>query len=144
MSALRQHSALKSNFELKIADALVEAIPEGEVVEYEKEKIPYHYQATKNYIPDFSLPNGIYVEAKGRWTAPDRAKHLLVRRQHPDKDIRLIFQSDNKLTKAKNGMRYSDFCNKYGIKFIIWKFPKKPKADWVDPIKELERWVAEK
>lgn len=64
--------------------------------EYETEKITY----TLNYLPDFIIRlfdgRTIYIEAKG-WLRPeDKTKLLAVKRDHPDKDIRIIFQSKNK------------------------------------------------
>ena len=35
------------------------------------------------YTPDFRLPNRVLVETKGRFSAEDRLKHLLLRVQHP-------------------------------------------------------------
>jgi hypothetical protein len=60
---------------------------------------------------------GILIESKGRWTAEDRKKHLLVKQQHPELDIRIIFQSaKNKISKGSK-TTYADFCNKHGI---VW------------------------
>ncbi len=69
------------------------------------------------------MPNGIIVEAKGRLTVFDRAKHLAIKAQHPEKDIRFIFQFDNKLFKGSK-TRYSDWCEKKGFKFAFLKIPK--------------------
>ena len=41
------------------------------------------------------LYNGIIIETKGRFTAADRRKHLLVRKQHPHLDIRFVFENSN-------------------------------------------------
>ena len=55
--------------------------------EYEQHKISYTKPATSHkYTPDFKLPNGIYVETKGRFTVFDRKKHLLIKEQHPELD----------------------------------------------------------
>ena len=71
----------------------------------------------RTYLVDFTLPNGILVEAKGRWTTEDRAKHLLIKKQHPELDIRILFMSAK--TKIIKGSKttYGDFCDKNGI---IW------------------------
>ena len=44
--------------------------------QYEKNKIKF-VQPAKNrtYTPDFTLPNGIIVECKGRFLTGDRMKH---------------------------------------------------------------------
>ena len=65
----------------------------GTGAKYEKLILPYYKMHT--YKPDWVLPNGIILEAKGRFTAPDRAKHLHIKAQHPDLDIRFVFQCAN-------------------------------------------------
>jgi len=86
----------------------------------------------RTYTPDFFLSNGIIVEAKGRFTADERKKHRAMKEQHPDLDLRMLFQSDNYLTnnkKAKNRKRYSTWCNSMGIK---WAIGKKIPQEWLD------------
>ena len=70
----------------------------GVSYEYESTKVPYTIQ--HNYLPDFVLPNHVYLEAKGYWDPPDRRKVLAVKRDNPDIDIRMVFQSPyNKISK---------------------------------------------
>lgn len=103
----------------------------GSRARYEAKKIPYTKLSYHNYVPDWVLPNGIIIEAKGRFTAVDRAKHLLVREQHPELDIRMVFAYDNKIHKNSN-TRYSDWCDKHGI---IYAFKKVPQ-EWIDEPKK--------
>ena len=72
-------SRYRSGFEQTLANQLKRS---GVAFEYETIKLEYRKVAT--YTPDFILPNGIIIEAKGVWTVEDRAKHLLVREQHPE------------------------------------------------------------
>ena len=90
----------------------------GIKVEYETEKVPYIIPASNHtYSPDFKLPNGIRVETKGRFVAADRKKHLLVKEQNPNMDIRFVFSnSKNKITK-KSKTTYGDWCEKNGYKY---------------------------
>jgi len=103
----------RSGFEHKVSDQLTEAkVPYG----YEDTVIPYIKPETKHtYTIDFTLPNGILVETKGRWVLEDRKKHLLIKQQHPELDIRMVFQSAR--TKIRKGSKtsYGDFCDKHGI-----------------------------
>lgn len=98
---------------------------------YEIKKIPFVQPAkNRNYTPDFWLPNGIIVETKGVFTVQDRQKHLLIKDQYPDLDLRFVFSnSKNKLRKGSK-TTYADWCNKYGFIF----------ADQLIP----EEWVNEK
>lgn len=57
---------------------------------YEQYYLEYVVPESKHkYTPDFVLPNGIIIETKGVWDAEDRKKHLLIKEQHPNLDIRL-------------------------------------------------------
>lgn len=90
--------------------------------EYEPYSIEYVVKP-KKYTPDFVLPNGVIIEAKGRFTGADRVKHLLLKKQHPELDIRLVFQYDNKLSKNSK-VRYSDWCEANGFQYAIREVPK--------------------
>lgn len=96
-------------------------------VKYESEKIPYTIPASNHtYNPDFKLPNGIFVETKGRFVAADRKKHLLVKSQNPELDIRFVFSnSKNKITKSSK-TSYGDWCDKNGFKYADKIIPE----DW--------------
>ena len=91
---------------------------------YETSKIKYTIPESDHvYTPDFILPNGIIVETKGRFMIEDRKKHLLIRAQHPEKDIRFVFTRS--ATKLYKGARttYADWCVKYNFKFADKKIP---------------------
>tara|TARA_R100000388_G_scaffold27975_1_gene21775 strand:- start:210 stop:617 length:408 start_codon:yes stop_codon:yes gene_type:complete len=113
----------RSGFEHKVADQL----SENKInFEYEKTTIDYIKPETQHsYTIDFTLPNGILVETKGRWVIEDRKKHLLIKQQHPELDIRLVFQ--NAKTKIRKGSKttYADWCDKNGI---IWAEKNIPKS----------------
>ena len=102
-------SGLEENISVQIES-------KGIKVEYESEKVAYTIPASQHtYNPDFKLPNGIFVETKGRFVAADRKKHLLVKAQNPTLDIRFVFSnSKNKISKASK-TTYGDWCDKNGI-----------------------------
>lgn len=83
---------------------------------YETVSVKYQ-RKPQTYTPDFELPNGILIESKGRFTATDRTKMLLVKEQNPGLDIRLVFQNPNvKLTKASK-TTYGDWSTKHGYQW---------------------------
>ena len=98
---------------------------------YEIKKIPFiQPEKQRNYTPDFWLPNGIVVETKGVFTVQDRQKHLLIKEQYPDLDLRFVFSnSKNKLRKGSK-TTYGDWCHKHDFIF----------ADQLIP----EEWINEK
>lgn len=81
--------------------------------EYETFNIPYLWQEDKKYIPDFILPNGIILEVKGRFMLEDRKKHLFIRDQHPEHDIRFVFDNPNRKLYKGGKMTYGDWCDKH-------------------------------
>ena len=103
----------RSGFEHKVSDQLKENKIK---FEYETTVINYIKPETNHtYTIDFTLPNGILVETKGRWVLEDRKKHLLIKKQHPELDIRMVFQSSK--TKIRKGSKttYAMYCDKHDI-----------------------------
>lgn len=91
---------------------------------YEKYSLPYTIPTSNHlYTPDFILPNGIIIEAKGIFEAKDRQKHLLIKEQYPNLDIRFVFS--NAKTKIYAGSRttVADWCNKYGFVYATKEIP---------------------
>lgn len=108
--------AYRSGLEVKIADLLSSL---GVTYEYESTKIPYVLQC--NYTPDFLLPNGIYLEAKGQLTEEDRRKMKAVKAANPDLDIRFVFQSPyNKIYKGSK-TTYAKWCEKHGFPYCSYQ-----------------------
>lgn len=108
---------------------LLGVVPRGATVEYELEKL--EYTETKQYTPDFIITTRdgrkIYVESKGFFPYPDRAKMLAVKEQHPELDIRFVFYQDSASKLGRGSKtRPSDWANKYGFPFAIGSVPN----DW--------------
>jgi hypothetical protein len=76
----------------------------------------------RRYTPDFFLENGVIIETKGKWTAKDRYKMLDVFESHPKANIRMLFMSNNKISKASK-TRYSDWCEAKGIRYAVETIP---------------------
>lgn len=116
----RKHG-YRSGLELEVAEKL---LSEGIDGQYEENTINYTIPESKHkYTPDFRLPNGIFVETKGRFLAADRKKHLLIKQQHPNIDIRFLFQNSRSRISKKSKTTYADWCNKYGFTFADKSIP---------------------
>ena len=105
------------------------------VASLEKENIPFLYECesfeytlTSRYKPDIFLKNGVILELKGFWKPTDRRKHAAMKAQHPDIDIRLVFQRNNTITRTSK-TTYGDFCDKHSIPWCV--FPNIPQS-WFD------------
>ena len=106
----KKTSKYRSGLEEKVAE-LLDALKIS--YEYESTKVPYTIQ--HHYHPDFVLPNHVYLETKGYWDAADRRKVLAVKRDNPDLDLRMVFQSPyNKITKHSK-TTYAKWCEKHDI-----------------------------
>ena len=102
--------AFRSGLEEKIADLFVEL---GVCYEYESTKIPY--QISHSYTPGFLLPSGIFLEAKGYFDADDRRKIKAVKQQHPEIDLRIIFQAPYNTISKKSKTTYAQWCDRLDI-----------------------------
>ena len=97
--------------------------------QFEYETLKLNYTLSANYYPDFILPNGVILEAKGYFKPEDRRKMLAVKKQHPDLDIRLVFQAPyNTLTK-KSQTTYAKWADKNGF---LWAASHAIPLDWFD------------
>ena len=105
----------RSGLEEVVADQLKAA---GIAVEYESHKIRY-VKPSRNatYTPDFMLPNGIIIETKGRFVTQDRQKHLLIKEQHPELDIRFVFSNSRTKISKQSKTTYGMWCEKNGFRY---------------------------
>lgn len=108
----------KSKFEKRVANKFNESSIDWE---YEKEKLPFvQPEENRRYTVDFTLkefPN-VILELKGRFTAQDRKKMMLIKEQYPKKKIIMLFQrAANTLTKSSK-TTYAEWCDKHGLAWI--------------------------
>ena len=125
----KRQTAIKHGYRSGLEEQLAVNLNEqGIDGEYEQHKITYTKPSTDHtYTPDFRLPNGIYIESKGRFVLEDRKKHILIKQQNPQLDIRFVFQNTkNKLRKGSK-TTYADWCIKYDFIFSQGSIP----AEWL-------------
>lgn len=107
--------AYRSGLEELLADQLTAA---GVPFRYEELRIPFTEPAkARHYTPDYLLPNGIVLEGKGLFQTEDRQKHLLVRKQHPELDIRFVFQNAKAKIAKLSKTTYAMWADKNGFKW---------------------------
>ena len=112
-----RRQTFRSGLEDLLAKQIVDA---GHKLFYETDRVQYIVpERSTTYTPDFKLPktNGgfFYVEAKGLWDSADRKKHILLREQRPDLDIRFVFSNHRSKIYKGSKTTYGDFCNKHGF-----------------------------
>ena len=118
----RSTRTYRSKFEQKIADQLNTA---DVVFTYEGIKLKWIDPAKNRvYTPDYYLPiHKLVIETKGFWKPQDRLKMLLVKEQHPEYDIRMVFQDAHKRINKGSPTTYAMWCDKYGIKWAHKEIP---------------------
>ncbi len=114
----RFSAALKHGYRSGLEDKVSEYLKEQNIpVKYEALKIEWEDLRYRTYTPDFELDNGIFIETKGMFDNDDRRKHIAIKEQHPELDIRFVFSHANaKLYKGAKS-RYCDWCDKNGVKW---------------------------
>tara|TARA_R100000315_G_C5113077_1_gene64598 strand:- start:41 stop:415 length:375 start_codon:yes stop_codon:yes gene_type:complete len=100
----------RSKFEVRVAADLGKR-----KVDFQYEKVSFDYvPKIRNYTPDFYLPESkIYIETKGRLTTNDRVKHLLIKDQYPDLDIRFVFVNANNKISRTSKTTYANWCDRH-------------------------------
>ena len=88
--------------------------------QYEHERIPYVVE--RRYLPDFQLPNGIYIEAKGWFRDEDCRKMRLLKAQYPDKEFRFLFQNLNTKVQSKR-FTNQQWAEKYNFAYCEGRVP---------------------
>lgn len=93
-------------------------------IRFEAVKIKYVVPSIeRTYSLDFELDNGIMIETKGIFDAIDRAKHLFIKTQHPELDIRFVFSNPNARIAKRSPTTYAVWCEKYGFQFAAKVVP---------------------
>ena len=115
----KQQQGLKqseqTNFRSKF-EAAIAATLQANKVPYTYETLDVSYQISCIYKPDFILDNGICIETKGFFSKEDRRKHVAIKTQRPDLDIRFCFQNSKaKLSRGKRSLTYGAWATKHGF-----------------------------
>jgi len=111
----------RSGLEDKISKVLTEA---GVLFQYESLKIKYNVPAKDHsYCPDFVLFNNVIIETKGRFVTADRQKHLLIKQQHPELDIRFLFSNAHAKVSKLSKTTYAMWADKHGFKWAHRELP---------------------
>lgn len=122
----------RSGLEREVARQLKLA---GRSFEFETDKIDYLKPAKKSkYNPDFKIikkdGSPMYIESKGIFDTADRAKHLLIRTQYPDIDIRFVFQNAKARISKISNTTYAKWCEDKDFK-------------WADKGRIPKEWLTE-
>ena len=117
----------KGTFEERVISDLT-----GRGVSFEYEPHSINYKVERLYYPDLLIGN-IYIELKGYFRQDAQRKMKAVKAQHPDLDIRFVFQKANasiqgaKVRKDGTKMTCSEWAERNGF---VWNEETIPK-EWL-------------
>ena len=121
-------SKLKGTFEQRVINKLEKR---GVSYQYEPHNLPYTVE--RKYIPDL-LVGDTYIELKGFFRQDAQRKMKAVKAQHPDLDIRFLFQNAaspvHGAKKRKDGskMTCAEWADRYGF---IWAEGEEIPEEWL-------------
>lgn len=149
--ALTLEPTYRSGLEKKVAEQLEKAgIPFAHEAQWVRYTVP---EREAKYLPDFSDPDGcpIIIEAKGRFGggnprfkqpatdgAKERQKLCLLKEQHPELDIRLVFDRASTPIYPKSPTSQGKWATDHGFK---WSDKGIVPQEWLD---EITAWYANK
>ena len=108
---------------------------EGKPIEalYEAETFEYPVKETRKYTPDWVIKRPrsnrklLYIEYKGVLDKDSRKKMLLVKKEHPKLDIRIVFQNASNKIYRGSKTTYGKWADQHGF---IWADNVLPK-EWL-------------
>ena len=99
----------RSGLEQRIADNLTKR-----KCDFEYEPMSVAYFVEHKYKPDFVLPNGVIIEAKGYFRYNDQSMHRSIKQQHPELDIRFVFSNINSRIQGSK-LTCASWCEKHNF-----------------------------
>lgn len=138
--ALKLEASYRSGLEKNIA-AQLEA--EGLSFDYENLKLEYNVPArVSKYTPDFRVGT-IVIESKGAFghgpgrfsggdPAKERQKLILIKQQHPDIDLRIVFQRASTKIYKGSPTTYAKWATDSGF---LWADKGTIPPDWIKEMK---------
>lgn len=123
--------AISNGFRSGLEDAIADKLTsQGVGFSYEELVLSYFKPvSTHKYTPDFVLlSNGIVVESKGRFLLEDRKKHLLIKAQHPDVDLRFVFSNSKTRMSKRSPTTYGMWATKHGFLYADKLIPQ----EWIN------------
>lgn len=83
---------------------------------YETVKLKYTVEHT--YTPDLLLAPNVHLELKGLFVSADRAKHLHIKKQHPNVKVLFVFQDAHRRLTRTSKTTYAEWCAKHGFAWV--------------------------
>lgn len=138
---LRGKPKLDSKYRSQLEESIAGQLEgEGVPFTYESSKFDYIVPARKaKYTPDFHLNGRIFIESKGYFEkAEDRQKLILFKQQHPEVDLRLVFQSARTKIYKGSPTTYGMWAESHGF---LWADKGRIPQAWIEEAKHDQHHV---
>lgn len=129
----------RNGLEKRVGAQLSEA---GVSFKYEPRTVQIAVPARKaKYLPDFWIGNdatsGIIIETKGYFynSAKDRQKLCLIKEQHPELDIRIVFSDASKKIYKNSPTTYGQWATDHGF---VWADKGVVPETWIKEMKGIK------
>lgn len=123
---IKRRSRLEERFEVTLKEFNVPYVYEGTKISY---VVP---ESNHTYTVDWTIGKKLLIETKGYLsTYEERRKYILLKEQHPNMDLRFVFDNPNKLCGGTK-MSHAKWAEKYGFKFCSIK-----------DSEQLQSWIKE-
>jgi hypothetical protein len=96
----------------------------GVAVKYEERDVEYLVpKALDGFVFQFQLENGILIQTIGRSVQEDRKRLRLIKEQHPELDIRLVFTNANSRLSDGGEVTCAMWADSMGFKWAEVSIP---------------------
>lgn len=148
--------SLESNYRSKLEERVAEQLESAGVrFTHESKWVPYVVpERTAKYLPDMVIDGtNILIECKGFFgggrqfggkssdSAKERQKLLLIKEQHPEIDLRIVFQRASTPIYPKSPTSYGKWASDHQIP---WSDKGEVPQQWVDDIVRLQNASSKK
>lgn len=119
-SKVRQN-AIKNGWRSGLEETLAADLKsKGIDYEYEQHVLKFEVPSRiARYTPDFYIKTKsgktIIVESKGQFKVANRQSMILVKKQHPDIDLRFVFSRSEDTISKTSKTTYAMWCDKHGF-----------------------------
>jgi len=84
----------------------------------------------------------LIFETKGQFLTSDRKKHLLIKAQHPNLDIRFVFSNSKTKIGKKSKTTYAKWCELKGFKYhCVYTTGKLLPDNWVKEVLNQQKML---
>ena len=127
-------NAIKNGWRSGLEESLAADLrSKGITYKFEPTCLKYNVPSrTARYTPDFWVTTRtgkvIVVESKGRFLTANRQLMLLVKAQHPNLEIRMVFSRSKETISKTSSTTYAMWCEKHGFQYADKLVPE----EWLD------------